>query len=173
MSEELLKEIESIKYEIWDINKLIPYARNPRKNDHVVDKMAGQIKEFGMPVPICIRPDGSIVDGHLRYKAAKKLSLSKVPVAINETWSESKIKAFRISVNRTATWADWDQEFLPLEIQDLKDNGYDLSFTGFSEKELNEMLTPMSFDPVEIDEQGKLDEKSKIECPNCKHEFIP
>lgn len=139
-NEELLKEIMSIKYEIWDINKLIPYARNPRKNDHVIDKMAGQIKEFGMPVPICIRPDGSIVDGHLRYKACKKLNLLKVPVAVNQTWSPEKIKAFRISVNKTSEWAEWDKDFLVLEVKELESCDFDLDLLGFSPSELNEII---------------------------------
>jgi hypothetical protein len=153
-NDELIKEIESIKYEIWNVEKLIPYARNPRKNNHVVDKMASQIKEFGMPIPICIMPDGSIVDGHLRYKACKKLNLTKIPVAINETWSEQKIKAFRLSVNKSASWAEWDMEFLKLEISELENIDYDLLKTGFDYKEINEILENLSFSS-DSDEGGK------------------
>src|SRR5271157_338101 len=116
--ESLQAEILSIKYEVWHIDKLIPYARNPRKNDHVVDEMADKIKEFGMPVPICIKPDGLIVDGHLRYKALKKLGIEQIPVAVNDSWTPAKVKAFRLSVNKMAEKADWDIGYLALELED-------------------------------------------------------
>lgn len=62
-----------LKFETWPIGKLVEYARNPRKNDHAVDKIAGAIKEFGFRVPVVAKSDGLVVDGHLRLKAAKKL----------------------------------------------------------------------------------------------------
>lgn len=68
--------------EYWSIEKLIAYARNPRKNDHAVDDMAANIKEFGFRVPIVAKSDGLVVDGHLRLKAAKKLGLETVPVLL-------------------------------------------------------------------------------------------
>ena len=52
--------------EEWPIEKLIDYARNPRKNDHAVDAVAGAIREFGFKVPIVAKSDGTVVDGHLR-----------------------------------------------------------------------------------------------------------
>ena len=69
---------------VWD---LIPYARNPWKNDAVVDQMAASIREFGFKVPILALSDGSIVDGHLRIKAAQKLKIETVPVILCDEWS--------------------------------------------------------------------------------------
>ena len=57
----------------WPIGRFIEYARNPRKNDHAVDAIAAGIAEFGFRVPVVVRSDGTVVDGHLRLKAAKKL----------------------------------------------------------------------------------------------------
>lgn len=56
-----------VEYEIllWPIDKLIPYARNPRKNDAAVDRMAASIREFGFKIPCLVRSDGEVVDGHL------------------------------------------------------------------------------------------------------------
>ena len=68
------------------------YARNPRKNDAVVDKMVACIKEFGFRIPIVAKSDGSVVDGHLRLKAAKKLGLKEVPVVVAE-WAEWNCQA--------------------------------------------------------------------------------
>ena len=60
-----------LRHETWPIDKLIEYVRNPRKNDHAVDRVAA-IREFGFRVPVVAKSDGTVVDGHLRLKAAKK-----------------------------------------------------------------------------------------------------
>lgn len=124
----------------WPIDRLIPYARNPRKNDEVVDKMAAAIQEFGFRIPIVARSDGAVVDGHLRLKAAQRLGLTEVPVALADDLSEAQIKAFRLLANRSASWAEWDDELLQLELEDLKDLGFDLAHTGFTDEELADFL---------------------------------
>ena len=68
-----------LKVESWPIERLVPYARNPRKNDEQVDRMAGAIREFGFRIPVVARSDGTVVDGHLRLKAARKLGMAEVP----------------------------------------------------------------------------------------------
>jgi ParB-like nuclease domain len=60
--------------ERWPIDRLVFYARNPRKNDSVVHRMCSSIREFGFKVPVLARSDGEVVDGHLRLKAALKSS---------------------------------------------------------------------------------------------------
>jgi len=92
----------------WPIDKLILYARNPRKNDAAVDRMCANIREFDFRVPILACGDGTIIDGHLRVKAAHKLGLAEVPVILCDGWSDAKVKAFRLLVNKSATWAEWD-----------------------------------------------------------------
>ena len=109
------------------IDKLIEYSRNPRKNDDAVDKMASCIKEFGFRIPIVAKSDGSVVDGHLRLKAARKLGLKEVPVVNADDLTEAQIKAFRLVVNKSAEWAEWDEELLRLEFKDLEDLDFDLS----------------------------------------------
>ena len=66
--------------ELWPIARLIPYVRNPRKNDSAVDRMAASIQEFGFKIPVLARSGGEVVDGHLRLKAAHKLGIAEVPV---------------------------------------------------------------------------------------------
>lgn len=73
-----------LKVEQWAIDRLTPYARNPRKNEHAVPKMASLIKEFGFKVPVVARSDGSVVDGHLRLMAARHLGMETVPVELIE-----------------------------------------------------------------------------------------
>lgn len=113
------------------INDLIQYARNPRKNDHAVDRIAAAISEFGFKVPIIAKSDGTIVDGHLRLKAAKKLKLETVPVLLADDLTDAQVKAFRLSVNKMAELADWDEELLKIELEELKDIDFDISLAGF------------------------------------------
>ena len=65
--------------EHWPLERLIPYARNPRKNDQAVDRMCAAIREFGFRIPVVARSDGTVVDGHLRLKAAIRLGLPDSP----------------------------------------------------------------------------------------------
>lgn len=116
------------------IEKLVGYARNPRKNDAVVDKMVESIKEFGFRIPIVARSDGSVVDGHLRLKAAKALGMTEVPVAIADDLTDTQIKAFRLLANQSANWAEWDEELLKLELEDLRAEDFDIDLIGFDEE---------------------------------------
>jgi len=96
-------------YEV-SLDKLIPYVRNPRKNDRAVSRMMASIKEFGFKIPILVRRRGEeieVVDGHLRLKASQKLGMTAVPVIFCDEWSEAQVKAFRLLVNRSVSWAAW------------------------------------------------------------------
>ena len=66
----------------WPIDKLVFYARNPRKNDAAIDRMVASIREFGFKIPVLARSDGEVVDDHLRLKAARKLEITEVPVIL-------------------------------------------------------------------------------------------
>lgn len=68
--------------QLWSIDRLVFYTRNPRKNDAAVDRMCSSIREFGFKIPVLARSDGLLVDGHLRLKAARKLGITEVPVIL-------------------------------------------------------------------------------------------
>ncbi len=158
--------------EYWPLDKFIEYARNPRKNDHVVDKIAAAIHEFGFRVPMLAKSDGLVVDGHLRLKAARKLGLESVPVMLADDMTDVQIKAFRISVNKMAELADWDDELLALELTELNSDYFDMALLGFDPHELEiAMVLGADFKPGTEDDQGKLDEKAPIICPACGHDF--
>src|SRR5690348_6851865 len=130
----------ALQIQIWPIDKLVFYARNPRKNDAAVDRMCCSIREFGFKIPVLARSNGGVVDGHLRLKAARKLGITEVPVILCDEWTEAQVKAFRLMVNRSVTWADWDEELLSLELQDLNAADFDLSLTGFDPGEIDGLL---------------------------------
>src|SRR2546421_866592 len=137
---------QQMEIQTWSIDRLVFYARNPRKNDSAVDRMCSSIREFGFKVPVLARSDGEVVDGHLRLKAARKLGswpggdTSSIPVILCDDWTPAQVKAFRLLVNRSATWADWDDELLTLELLDLKAADIDLAMTGFDAAELDDLL---------------------------------
>ena len=165
-----------MKTETWPLERLIDYARNPRKNDHAVDRVAAAIKEFGFRVPIVAKSDGLVVDGHLRLKAARKLGLVEVPVVLADDLTDAQVKAFRISVNRMAELAEWDSELLALELGELGELGFDLDLTGFSEGE----IAALSLDDAKPPTKEQESSTKEIDpddftlghrCPRCGFEF--
>jgi hypothetical protein len=129
--------------EYWPIDRLRPYERNPRKNDKAVGRMRASIREFGFAVPVLARSTGEVIDGHLRLKAAIAEKLAQVPVIPCDGWTDAQVKAFRLMVNRSVSWADWDLDALALEFGELKALEFDLSLTGFDSREIDAFtLTP-------------------------------
>ncbi|HEP1521701.1 TPA: DNA modification methylase [Streptococcus pyogenes] len=111
------------------LSEITPYKNNPRNNDEAVGPVAESIKEFGFKVPIVIDKNGEIVNGHTRYKAAKKLGLETVPVIVADDLSDEQIKAFRLADNKVGEIAVWDLDLLNEELNDILD--LDMSAFGF------------------------------------------
>lgn len=122
------------------IEKLIPYIRNPRKNDQAISKVAGSIAEFGFRQPIIVDSDMTIIAGHTRLMAAQQLELKEVPVIIANDLTEAQVKAYRIADNRTAQESSWDFDLLELEMEDLISLNFDLLGTAFDQVEIDDML---------------------------------
>jgi DNA modification methylase len=140
------------------VDKLIPYAKNSRTHSpEQVAQIAASIKEFGFRNPILVDGVG-IIAGHGRLMAAQKLNLDKVPTIDCSDMTESQKKAYIIADNKLAMNAGWDMDFLKLELQDLEDADFDLSLTGFDDKELDALLAP----PIE---EGLTDEDAVPEVP--------
>ena len=165
-----------LQHETWPIDKLIEYARNPRKNDHAVDRVAAAIREFGFRVPVVAKSDGTVVDGHLRLKAAKKLGLTEVPVVLADDMTDLQIKAFRLSVNKTAELAEWDDELLAIELHELNAADFDMALIGFDASELSSAMNLDSLIEQDAPESSSKeidpdDYKMGCMCPKCGFEF--
>lgn len=134
------------RIELRPIDWFIPYARNPRKNEAAVDRMCGSLREFGFAVPILARSNGTVIDGDLRLKGARKSKswpggdITGVPVILCDDWTEAQVKAFRLMVNRSVTWAEWDEELLALELQELNELDFNLDLTGFDPGEIDGLV---------------------------------
>ena len=113
------------------LSELVPYEKNPRRNDDAVDFVAKSIQSFGFKGPIVIDADNVIVCGHTRYKAAKKLKMKSVPCIVADDLSPEQIKAFRLADNKTAELAAWDDALLLDELGDLSMFDFDMAEFGF------------------------------------------
>lgn len=122
------------------LDDLIPYDKNPRKNDNAVEMVMASIKEFGFKNPIIIDKDNVIIAGHTRLKAAKKLKLKEVPTIQADDLTEEQVKAFRIADNKTAEEAEWDMALLLEELNELKAMDYDTDLTGFNINQISGMF---------------------------------
>lgn len=112
---------------------LTPYENNPRNNDEAVEPVANSISEFGFKVPIVATSDGEIINGHTRWKAAKKLKLKTVPVIIADDLTEEQVRAFRLADNKVAEIAQWDIELLLSEIESV--DNLDMTLFGFTDSD--------------------------------------
>ncbi len=143
----------SLETQDWPISSFREYPNNPRINDHAVSQMAATIKEFGFRVPMIVRSDGELIDGHLRLKAARVLGLQTLPVVVADDLTEVQIRALRIAVNQAATWAEWDMPMLKQEMAALDQTGFNIPLLGFSADRVREILAnPSAHDPDDAPE---------------------
>ena len=127
--------------ELWPIDKLIPYARNPRTHsDAQVAQIAASIVEFGFINPILVDTKAGILAGHGRLLAARKLKLTEVPVIILDHLTEAQRRAYVIVDNQLALNAGWDDDMLRIELADLQNAQFDLTLIGFEDDELARLL---------------------------------
>jgi len=141
-----------------NVAELIPYANNSRTHsDEQVAQIAASIKEFGWTNPILIT-DNSIIAGHGRLMAARKLGMSKVPCIEVKNLTPAQVKAYIIADNKLALNAGWDNELLNIEFQELEELGFDLELTGFSLEEIDALK------PAELTE-GLTDEDAAPDVP--------
>jgi DNA modification methylase len=156
-----MKSIENI--EQIAVSSLIAYAGNPRKNDHAVEAVAAAIKRFGFRVPVLAKSDGSLIDGHLRVKAAKHLGMEEVPAVLCDDLSEADIKALRISINRMAELAEWDAELLNAELEGLAAEGFSIEDLGFDTAALEELGADLGLEEKpETDAEPQIDKAEEL-----------
>ena len=129
------------RVERWPIERLVPFARNARTHSaKQVDQIAASMHEWGWTNPILIDETGTIIAGHGRVEAARKLGLSEAPVMVARGWSEAKTRAYVIADNKLALNAGWDDELLAAEISDLRALAFDIDLIGFDAAELTSLL---------------------------------
>lgn len=122
------------------IDSVRPYPNNPRKTGPAVDAVAESIRRFGFRQPIVVDSDGVIIAGHVRYEAALKLAIEKVPVHVATDMTPEQVRAYRIADNKTGELAEWDAALLAGELGEIDPADLDWTLLGFGEGELRSLL---------------------------------
>ena len=118
------------------VAELVPHARNARTHSPAqIAKIAAAIQEWGWTNPVLVDEAGSIIAGHGRILAAKKLGIAEVPVMVAAGWTDGQRRANVLADNRLALDAGWDEDQLRTELAELGELGFDLPLTGFSAAE--------------------------------------
>lgn len=143
--------------------------RNPRnRNIHTPEGIAViakliQANKWRHPIIVSTR-SGLIAAGDGRLSAAELLKMDKVPVHYQDFASEEEEYQFGIADNASQGWSTLDLAGVHQDLPNLAP--FDLELLAIE----NFNLEPV-FDPGTEGDQGKLDEKKPIECPNCHHVF--
>jgi len=154
------------------VGDLLPYERNARMHsDLQIMKLGESIREFGFTNPVLITNAGKIIAGHGRLEAAKKIGLDEIPCICLDHLDENQVKAYTIADNQLPNMATWDFDVLSVEIDELREDGFDLFSLGFTKEELDEM-TGSPDEPFEEEEEKKKPESDTTICPKCHHEFV-
>ena len=125
------------RIEHWPLEKLIPYAKNPRTHsDAQVAQIGASIAAFGFNNPILVDTKAGIIAGHGRLLAARKLQLAEVPVIVLNHLTEQQKRAYIIADNQLALNAGWDEELLRIELATLQDEDFNVALIGFDDEEL-------------------------------------
>lgn len=133
--------MSELKYELVDVEKLIPYINNARTHTkEQVTRLASSIKEFGFINPVITDGEHGILAGHGRIAAAKQLGIKQVPCISADYLTEAQKKAYILADNRLPMDAGWDNDLLKIEIESLQAEGFDVGITGFDEKEIADLF---------------------------------
>lgn len=154
-----------------EIDKIKPAKYNPRKNlqkgDAEYERIKKSIIEFGLIDPLIINSDSTLISGHQRLKVLQELNFTEADCVVLKL-TKKKEKALNLALNKIT--GKWDTVLLKDLLQELDTGSFDMELTGFSSVELENLLTMPTFDAKEI-EQSEPEEKGKLYCPKCGHQF--
>lgn len=148
-------------FQLVPTDKLIPYINNSRThNKEQIAKLRSSLREFGFINPIIIDTNFNVIAGHGRLEASKAEGIEEVPCVFVEHFTDAQKKAYILADNRMALDAGWDDELLSIEMEELRNAGFNLEVTGFDDKEIADLFA--------IDEevqQDDFDVDSELEKP--------
>ena len=152
--------ITTKEMQLVPIEKLVPYVNNARTHSpEQIKKLRSSLREFGFINPVIIDRDYGVIAGHGRILAAKEEGIKDIPCVFADHLTEAQKKAYIIADNRMAMDAGWDEELLRVEIEALQAEAFDLSLTGFDEKELADLFQEDSeVEDDDFDVDGELKE---------------
>lgn len=114
------KDWPAAKTEMWAVEDIEPYARNARTHpEEQIEQIMGSMRRFGFTIPMLIAEDGTIIAGHGRFEAARRLGFDEVPVMVARGWTEDQARQYTLADNLLAETSDWDSDLLRAELEDL------------------------------------------------------
>lgn len=157
-----------MKIKTVKIDDIKPYANNPRQNDgEAIDQVADSIKTFGWQQPIVVDKDMVIIVGETRYKAAKKLNLTSVPITVATNLTPTMAKQYRIADNRVGEYSDWDDSKLVKEFDELGKVEDGLDHLGFSQEDIDAFTADDEDDLIDSVSKNDPEFSIKINCKNA------
>lgn len=128
--------------ELRAIDALLPYANNPRVHDGAqIERLMTSIKRWGFTMPLLVDEHGTMIAGHARMEAAKRLGLKRVPVVVARGWSEEQRRAYVIADNQLGLLSSWDRDVLSREMQLINDDEL-LRSVGFTDADMRALCDP-------------------------------
>lgn len=166
-----------------ETNKIIPYENNSKEHpEWQISQIMKSIEAFGFNDPIAINENFMIIEGHGRYLAAKELNMEKIPCIILTGMSDEQIRAYTIAHNKLCMNTDFDLEKLRYEMNALTVENFDITLTGFSQIELEDINKTLDCGKLRLSETYE-DKNKEIDledeefkdfshcCPRCGFEF--
>ncbi len=146
------------RIEVWSIERLIPYARNPRTHsDEQIGQLGASMRENGFVNPVLVDQLGNVIAGHGRILAAQNIGLTELPVIMLDHLTETQAQAFRIADNRIAENGGWNEIILQAELAALAAERVDLTSLGFAELELKAILDEVESQGEPVDDDAAPD----------------
>lgn len=134
------KKAKAVTIEQVPIGALRPDPFNPRRiSDAELEALTRSLQEFGFVDPVIARrADKTVVGGHQRLLAARRLGYTEVPVVFVDLSAE-QAKLLNLALNKIS--GEWDQELLARLLKDLSASPeVDLTLSGFAEDEVKKLL---------------------------------
>ena len=149
------------------LSEIKPYKKNAKKHDEAQIKNVMQsIKEFGVVQPIVVDRNNTIIIGHCRYEAMKRLGYDE----LQEDWvkvvdlSEEEAEKLRLLDNKLNE-SEWDLDLLKDLVPSIDFSDFEVDFN------LPEEVEDINLDDFFEDAPPKEKEPKKIQCPHCGEWF--
>lgn len=160
--------------EVWQISRLVPYWRNPRRvHDEAVNALMESIKAFGYNQPIVVDAEGVIIIGHTRYAALRRMGVEEVAVKVASNLTQQQVKQLRVIDNRTSEYSSWDLDML---LDELGKIDSELTLALFSEITTaeEENFGPSWGEQMAEAQNVRDKEENDVEfvCPSCFHGWV-
>lgn len=146
-----MKKTNKTKYEIeiFKIDQISKHEKNPRYNEMAVASVMKSIEEFGFNNPILLNKNMTILAGHTRLEACKRLGMSEIPCIVLDHLTKTQEKAFLIADNKTSELAGWNESLLNELFNELRMDDFDLELTAFSKTEIDVITGGFNYENIE------------------------